>query len=295
MPLLCAAAPPVLDVYPPTLDERRLVELVAKVAFNEAHGGTARERWRWLERHSPCVSGRLSQEEAYARPGNCAWTRNLTPTARLPRGWTAAAGVWRRNVSRRWLGHVPRVRRLVLGVDPYRPCTETPHTWDGVRYGREAVATGRRRILDCAVPYTTQPDEEGLHNFAVACSRSPRSCRPRARRGVAVRTGGAAAVRSRRRGARAVSGPDDSRTCWTCFDREVVPTETGLAACPSCVGPLSALAAHETPSEPFGGATTPPNRQNAVHGQLDALAVTFECPSCGNNPDVDCHCNARHA
>lgn len=178
-----AAFPNALAAYPATRAEIRLVELVAKVSFNEGldsyhdlaliwqvvegHGATARERYRWLAAHSPCVSGRLSQEQAYQRPGNCAWSRNLRPDDRLPRGWTAASGVWHRTTSRRWLAHLPRVRDLVLGLDPYRPCAETPQTWDGVRYGEAVVGADGRRILRCAEPYTAEPGEPGLHNFAV--------------------------------------------------------------------------------------------------------------------------------
>jgi hypothetical protein len=185
--------PHVDEVYPlppPTLEERRLIALVAKVSFNEAHdsyhdlaliwqiveghGETARERRVWLRSHSPCVSGRLSDEEALARwernrSGNCIWTRNLMPTDRLPRGFMAPSGVWHRNLAARWLAHIPRVRDFVRGEDRYRPCDTTPHTWDGVRYGRDRVAPpgSQRRILDCSQPYVLGSDEEGLHNFAV--------------------------------------------------------------------------------------------------------------------------------
>ncbi len=179
--------PPDIDeVYPaprPTVAQRRLIELVAKVSFNEAgasyhdlaliwqivegHGESSRERIAWLERHSPCVSGRLSQDEAYRRPGNCRWTRNLMPDGRRPRGWNRQRnGRWEW-VREHWLRHVRRVRRFVLGSNRYRPCAETPHSWDGVRYGARRVGTGSRRILECEPPYTAYPAEPGLHNFAV--------------------------------------------------------------------------------------------------------------------------------
>lgn len=173
--------------------ERRLIELEAKVSMNEGldsypdlamihqtvegHGDDARTRAAWLEQHSSCVSGRLTQDEAYRRPGNCRWTRNLMPDGRLPRGWdNALHGHWSRTRIR-WLAHIERVRALVDGRDTYRPCSETPQTWDGVRYGRECVERGicprrehpyasPRRILECDVPYSIR-GEGDLHNFAV--------------------------------------------------------------------------------------------------------------------------------
>lgn len=181
--------------------ERRLVERVSKTSFNEAldsyhdlaliwqvvegHGATAAERAQWLRHHSRCVNGDLTQDEALRRPGNCHWTRNLLPNGRRPRGFhdchdedgdgeidiapghTAehrCDGSWPR-VRPRWLAHLERVRAFVRGTDTYRPCAETPHTWDGVRYGRERVGRGRRRILACEPPYVERG--EGLNNFAV--------------------------------------------------------------------------------------------------------------------------------
>ncbi len=181
--------------HQPTFAERRLVELEAKVSYNEAlhsyhdlalihqiveaKGETILERIYWLERHSSCVSGRLSDSEAYQRPGNCRWSRNLRIDGRQPRGWIPIRdGQWR-NTRGRWLAHVPRVRDFVYGRDDYRPCAETPQSWDGVRYGRACIERGEdcpsvirqrvraNRILECAVPYTSDPAVEGLHNFAV--------------------------------------------------------------------------------------------------------------------------------
>lgn len=147
-----------------TRAERTLIELVAKVTFNEAldsypdlaliyqtvegHGDTAAERARWLAGHSSCVSGRLTQDEAYRRPGNCRWTRNLEPDGRRPRGWDRALhGRWSWTRPR-WLAHVPRVRALVDGRDSYRPCKEAPDTWDGARW-RERILERGYRIADC--------------------------------------------------------------------------------------------------------------------------------------------------
>jgi len=178
----------------PTRAERRIVELVSKISFNEGLDnyqdlaliyqivegrGTTDEQIHWLERHSPCVSGRLTQDEARARAarrrgGNCVWSRNLHPDGRRPRGWIREQhGRWSW-VRDRWLAHIERVRDFVYGRDPYRPCAETPETWDGVRYGRERVGRGGRRILECSVPYR-RPGEagEGLHNFAVVRAPPP--------------------------------------------------------------------------------------------------------------------------
>lgn len=177
--------------------ERQLVEYVAKVSFNEAldsyhdlaliwqiveaKGATPHERIFWLRAHSRCVTGVLSQDVAYSRPGNCHWTRNLLPNDRRPRGFIdchdtdhdgevdgPCDGSWPR-LRDRWVAHVAATRAFVMGEDTYRPCAETPDSWDGVRYGRERVApeSSRRRILECRAPYVTSPGEEGLHNFAV--------------------------------------------------------------------------------------------------------------------------------
>lgn len=144
----------------------RLVELVSKVAFNEAgdsypdlaliwqvvegRGATHAERARWLEGHSPCVSGRLSQDEARRRPGQCRWTRNLSRAGHTPRGWPWSAGHWRHRIRPRWLAHVERARELVEGRDPYRPCSETPTTWDGNRPEWRARAERRGyRVVEC--------------------------------------------------------------------------------------------------------------------------------------------------
>lgn len=167
-----------------TRAQRRLVGLVAKVSFNEALDSyhdlaliwqvvegvseSPRRRFEWLSRHSSCVSGRLPDSAAYARDGNCRWSRNLGPDGEQPRGWIPAEdGRWIL-VRDRWLEHIARARDFVYGVDSYRPCAETPDTWDGVRYGREFVSRGNREILECSVPYL-QPREEGdgLRNFAV--------------------------------------------------------------------------------------------------------------------------------
>lgn len=184
------------DSSAPTRTERRLVELVSKVSFNEGldsehdramiwqivegHGETAEERVRWLMNHSPCVTGRLTQDQARERAaarggaGNCVWSRNLHPDGRRPRGWIREQhGHWSR-VRDRWLAHLEAVRDLVFGRDPYRPCAVTPDTWDGVRYGRERVGRGNRTILECAVPYRRPGESEpGLHNFAVVRGTPP--------------------------------------------------------------------------------------------------------------------------
>lgn len=180
-----------------------LREAVIKVSFNEAldsthdgaliwqivqaKGETDAERYFWLRSHSPCATGVLSQDQAYRRQGNCQWVRNLSPRqVRLPRGYTAPSGFWSSNTRPRWHAHVAYMSELLRSEDPYRPCDETPTSWDGVRYGRECIERGEdcpavvsngaaarwarnpRRVLDCAVPYTSEPGAEGLHNFAVA-------------------------------------------------------------------------------------------------------------------------------
>lgn len=144
--------------------QRELAVVLARVAFNEAldseadleliaqitlsRGETAAERLAWLRRHSPCVTGRLSQEEAYQRPGNCAWTRNLRPDGRLPRGFTAPSGVWRQ-LRPRWLAHLERAIDYVRAPQTADICPVTPHSWDGKRYGRDRIEARGFRILEC--------------------------------------------------------------------------------------------------------------------------------------------------
>jgi len=138
--------------------DARLRELVAKVSYNEAgdsyddlaliwqtvegRGSTTAERVRWLEAHSSCVSGRLSQDLATLRPGRCRWTRNLRPDGRLPRGWPGSQADWRRERPR-WLAHLVAVRAFVDGEDPYRPCAVAPESWDGDRPSWRARAEAR--------------------------------------------------------------------------------------------------------------------------------------------------------
>ena len=144
--------------------ERRLVSLVARVTFNEAldseddlamiweivrgSGSTADERYRWLRSHSPCVGGLLSQDEAYRRPGNCRWTRNLLPDGRRPRGWDRALhGRWSW-LRDRWLAHIDRVVLYVSGRERRILCPMTPSSWDGARWREQIVERGFT-ILQC--------------------------------------------------------------------------------------------------------------------------------------------------
>lgn len=168
-----------------TRTERALALLLGKVTFNEGadsepdgelvaqvtlgHGETADERLRWLTRHSRCVSGVLSQDEAYARPGSCRWTRNLHPDGRRPRGWDRLRdGHWTRTRAR-WAAVLERSIEYVRGDRPASICGEQPQSWDGTRFGRDRVAPpgGQRRIIDCREPYVVGPGQRGLHNFAV--------------------------------------------------------------------------------------------------------------------------------
>lgn len=165
--------------------ERLLAITIARVSFNEAldnepdlelitqvtfgHAETSRGRLQWLRNHSGCVTGsRLTQDEAYARPGNCRWTRNLMPDGRRPRGWLRELhGHWTRTRGR-WAAHLTRTIEYVRGNEVADICDVTPDTWDGVRYGRERVGRGDRTILECSVPYLHPRESgEGLRNFAV--------------------------------------------------------------------------------------------------------------------------------
>lgn len=171
--------------------EREYTLAVARVSFNEANhsepdqemitqvvegrGHNLAERLHWLRAHSRCVMGVLTQDRAYARPGNCRWTRNLMPDGRRPRGWDRALhGPWS-PVRVRWRAHLRRQVAFTRGELQADICPEAPDSWDGVRYGRETVAPAgsSRRILECDAPYTSDPTEEGLHNFAVAFGPPP--------------------------------------------------------------------------------------------------------------------------
>lgn len=145
-------------------DERRLVGLVARVTFNEAldseddlamiwetvrgSGDSAAQRYYWLRSHSPCVSGVLSQDDAYRRPGNCRWTRNLTPEGNRPRGWDRSMhGRWSW-LRDRWVAHVARVVAYVSGRERRILCPVSPTSWDGARWRDEIVSRGFT-ILEC--------------------------------------------------------------------------------------------------------------------------------------------------
>lgn len=134
--------------------ERHLVAVLSRVTMNEgldsypdlalihqiteARGSTPSERALWLASHSRCAAGelappsrRMSDSEAYARPGLCRWTRNLRPDGSQPRGWIPSRdGHWSR-MRPRWLAHLERVRAFVAGEDTHRPCERAPMTWDG--------------------------------------------------------------------------------------------------------------------------------------------------------------------
>lgn len=165
--------------------ERELAKTIGRVSFNEALDSepdlelvtqttlssalTAEGQLAWLRSHSPCVTGRLTQDEAQLRPGNCRWTRNLHPDGRRPRGWLRELdGRWSRTRVR-WREHLTRSVEYVRGERVASICDERPMSWDGVRYGRDRVAPegSARRILDCREPYTADPGQHGLHNFAV--------------------------------------------------------------------------------------------------------------------------------
>lgn len=158
--------------------ELELAKRVARVSFNEALDSEpdlelvvqivwgAREtpegRLRWLRSHSPCVSGRLTQDQAYARPGNCRWSRNLMTDGRRPRGWRRETdGHWSRTRPR-WLAHLERVIEYVRGVRVAAICDELPTTWDGRRYGRAAMEARGFRVLTC---------RERTENFALVSRR----------------------------------------------------------------------------------------------------------------------------
>lgn len=164
-------------------DESRLLELVAKVSFNEAMDSysdlamiwqiveasapTSEGRFGWLRRHSPCVSGVLTQDQAYERPGNCRWSRNLMPDGRRPRGWIRERdGHWSRTRVR-WLRHLEAVREFVRGSDPYRPCVETPVTWDGRTWLSEAMSRGWEPIFCDGNPRNVGFIREGANEPAI--------------------------------------------------------------------------------------------------------------------------------
>lgn len=168
-----------------TRSERALALLLGRVTFNEGadsepdgelvaqvvlgHGETADARLHWLTRHSRCVSGVLTQDEAYRRGGNCRWSRNLHPDGRRPRGWDRLRdGHWTRTRDR-WRIVLERAVEYVRGDRPATICAEQPLSWDGTRYGADRVAPAgtQRRILDCREPYVVGPAQRGLHNFAV--------------------------------------------------------------------------------------------------------------------------------
>lgn len=153
--------------------ERELALTFARVSFNEARDSEADQEmiWQivsardgahsqlqWLRNHSPCVTGVLTQDQAYQRPGNCRWSRNLMPDGRRPRGWDRERdGRWSW-IRTRWLEHLRRSVEYVRGERVADICSETPQSWDGRRYGRDTIEARGWRILEC--------DGE-LQNYAV--------------------------------------------------------------------------------------------------------------------------------
>lgn len=128
----------------PPRAERELSLALARTCVNEAgfhspldcaliwqavrsHGDTHVERLRWLRTHSPCATGRLSQQEALERPGQCAWTRNLDRSGRRPAHFPPNAA-WRPHLFDRVLRYSERLVAGELRVDP---CPVAPHTWGG--------------------------------------------------------------------------------------------------------------------------------------------------------------------
>lgn len=164
--------------------ERELAKSIARVSYNEAlssepdlelitqivlgvpvpdDGGGAQldaaTRLAWLRRHSPCVMGRLSDSEAWQRPGNCRWTRGLRTDGRQPHGWIPSQdGAWSRTRPR-WQRHLELAIEYVSGERTADICEETPESWDGRRTTtRERLEAAGWRVLEC--------DEE-TENFAV--------------------------------------------------------------------------------------------------------------------------------
>lgn len=148
-----------------TLMQRLLAADLARVNMNEslgneadlamiwqivqARGTTNRDRRSWLRAHSPCVTGRLSEQEALRRPGNCRWTRNLQVAQREPPdGFTASPGYWSARILPVWRANLRAALEYVLGDRQLIVCPETPETWDGPTWREQAEARGWR-ALDC--------------------------------------------------------------------------------------------------------------------------------------------------
>ncbi len=139
--------------------ERAYALAIARVSFNEAGASEpdlamlhaiadARGRLAFLRRHSRCVMGVLSQEQAYARPGRCRWTRNLRVDARRPRGWNEAIdGPWSR-MRPVWRAHLRMAAEYVSGARQLIVCPVTPRSWDGARWRAQIEARGWT-VLDC--------------------------------------------------------------------------------------------------------------------------------------------------
>lgn len=146
------------------LDSEADLELIVQIVYGipvveEDAQHQALERLSWLRRHSPCVMGQISDSEAYQRPGNCRWTRNLQTNGRQPRGWIPSRdGRWSWT-RRRWQHHLELAIEYVDGTRVADICPETPESWDGRRTTtREALEAAGWRILVC---------EEETQNFAV--------------------------------------------------------------------------------------------------------------------------------
>ena len=123
-------------------------EMITQTVF--AAAPDTRSRLQWLRDHSPCVLGVLTQDQAYERPGNCRWSRNLHPDGRRPRGWDRNQdGHWSRTRPR-WTARLEQTIGYVRGTEVADICPEPPESWDGRRTttAEELEANGWR-VLEC--------------------------------------------------------------------------------------------------------------------------------------------------
>lgn len=110
------------------------------------HGFDAQNRRRWLQSHSPCHTGALTEEQALRRPGNCRWARGLRPDGRQPAGWDERQdGPWART-RLRWRAALRLALRLVSGREKWLPCNAPVLSWDGRRWVDELADRGWRAV-----------------------------------------------------------------------------------------------------------------------------------------------------
>lgn len=148
---------------PLTRDENQLAFDVAKVATNEGafqnvlaetalvwqvvetNAKTTPRRIAFLMRHSGRVLGQ--RECLPSRP--CFWTRELNLHGTIPPPLATSPKMidfWNYRLVHKWWEVLEVARRLVSGVETFRPCPTPPRTWGGSVDHARALRRGMKPL-----------------------------------------------------------------------------------------------------------------------------------------------------